>query len=119
MGFYQKLIRDHDKAKFRFSIIYCQEAHASDEWPIGSKYQIKQHRTLSDRIEAANILIRDFDYHNEILIDNLDNEFQDQYASWPTRFYLIKDKKIEYICRPDKATFSFDGILQRMKELET
>lgn len=107
-----------DKYKgVNFLIVYCQEAHASDEWPIGSIYQIKQHKTLDDRFSSAKLFIKNFDYKGKLLVDKMNNKFQTEYSSWPTKYYLIKNGKIEYISHPKNATFTFNGIIKRLDEL--
>ena len=107
-----------DKYKnVNFVIVYCQEAHAIDEWPIGSKYEIMQHKVLKDRFDVAKLFIADFEYSGKVLIDKMDNEFQTVYSSWPTKYYLIKNSKIEYTSHPKNATFTFDDVISRLDEL--
>lgn len=101
--------------KMEFTLVYSQEAHAEDEWPIGSKYKVTQHKTLDDRIAAAKML-DEYKYQGKTLIDPIDNRMQETYASWPTRYYLVNKGKIVYIVEPKDATFSFDGIVAKMKQ---
>ena len=100
-----------------FLIVYCQEAHASDEWPIGSKYSIKQHVGLEDRFAATQLFIKEFDYKGDVFVDTMNNDFQTAYSSWPTKYYLIKNGIIEYISHPKDATFTFDGIIDALDRL--
>jgi type I thyroxine 5'-deiodinase len=117
MLFFNDLIKRSDISKIRFVIMYCQEAHASDEWQIGSKYKINQHKTLEERIECAKLLMKDYQYSGEILIDSMNNSFQEIYSSWPTRYYLIHNNQIKYICEPKNATFTFDAIIDTLNKL--
>jgi hypothetical protein len=122
MDAYKYLIKTHDSSKIGFKMIYCQEAHAEDEWRIGSKYKVYQHKTLDNRKEAAKYLIDEFnleDIGHEMFIDTIENKFQKLYSSWPTRFYLIQNSKIKYICYPQKADFAFAyvEVIQKIDEL--
>lgn len=80
-------------ATTEFMLVYLEEAHASDEWPI---YQldedIPQHKTLSERLGAARKFHADFcagsDLH--LLADSLTNEFNRELASWPFRFWVLE-----------------------------
>ena len=41
--------------------VYIAEAHAQDEWPIGSKdYELSQHKTLAERANAAKRAAKEF-----------------------------------------------------------
>ena len=39
-------------------MIQIREAHVSDVWPIGNIIDVKEHRTLSDRLAAANEMVK-------------------------------------------------------------
>ncbi|PKY38632.1 hypothetical protein RhiirA4_439516 [Rhizophagus irregularis] len=41
------------KSQVDFYMIQIREAHASDVWPIGNIVNVKEHRTLSDRLAAV------------------------------------------------------------------
>lgn len=88
-----------------FALVYIEEAHASDEWPIGNLPEglvINQHKTLSDRLVAVSALKKDFEMHSsiKILVDTIDNKFNESYASWPTRCWIIKDGVIAFKSMP-------------------
>src|SRR5205823_8005355 len=44
--------------KVDFYMIQIREAHASDVWPIGNIVDIKEHRTLEERLTAAREMIK-------------------------------------------------------------
>ena len=89
--------------KAQVAIVYIQEAHASDEWPIRSSrnaapgracipISYQQHRDLPARLGAA----ADFASHYNlpldvlpVLADGMGNAFQDAYAAWPIRWYIF------------------------------
>ena len=68
------------------------EAHASDEWPIGNAVSVAQHVSLDQRLFAARALQRTLHPHAAIrlLVDTIENTFNESYSSWPTRAWLIK-----------------------------
>jgi len=65
------------------------EAHAQDEWPINNKLQIKQHKTLEDRIAAAKKFCIENNFQLPLYLDTMDNNFHRVYGAWPERYYII------------------------------
>ena len=81
-------------------IIYIEEAHAQDEWPIRSAKATVDGRpilynkalTLNDRLRAAQDFSRDYKVDSNVInlvVDHIGNAFQDTYASWPIRWYVL------------------------------
>ena len=99
------------KSKATFLTIYVKEAHAMDVWPVNEGLNILTPQTIDDRIQVAKKFIKDTDYKIPVVCDSLIDDFEDKYACWPTRFYMIKDSKMSFIAEPRKATFD-------LKELE-
>jgi len=79
------------------------EAHAEDTWPIGSTICYNQTHTIEDRAKVARDFIRDNKYEFTIRIDDApSNAFNDTFAAWPLRFYLIEPNgKVAYIHEPE------------------
>jgi len=96
-----------------FLTIYIKEAHASDEWKLGYKVQIPQHKNLGSRIEAANKFKKDMDYQITLLVDSMENDFNETYAPWPERAYIIYQGKFAYI-----SDLEEDGSLNWEKGVE-
>ena len=85
------------------AIIYIQEAHAQDEWPIDSSrnaapgktsvpVRYRQHADLTARLGAAADFARDYGlplHLLPVLADGMDNAFQTAYAAWPIRWYIL------------------------------
>lgn len=86
------------------AVVYIEEAHAADEWPIrssraaapgraGVPVEYAQHRSLGDRLRAA----ADFAAHYRLPLGDLPvyadaapgNGFQDSFAAWPIRWYVL------------------------------
>ncbi len=89
------------KASVALAVVYIDEAHASDEWPIssardaprGEPVTIAAHRTLPDRLAAARALADDFALPAAgvaVLADAMDNAFRVAYAAWPIRWALLE-----------------------------
>lgn len=94
-----KLFRDF-RGIADFLTVYILEAHAVDEWPLGTSVEIKQHRVLEERISAAELFIRDYEYKLPLVIDSIDNSFNSIFAAWPERFYIAHNNKLAYIAQP-------------------
>jgi len=89
--------------EINFLIIYIKEAHASDQWPLGTTFNVPQHKTIDQRIDAANswknILIENQlkNFNNVIiLVDDIDNSFTNTYSAWPERGMIVMNNVIEY-----------------------
>ena len=113
-------------------IIYIEEAHAQDEWPIRSATQTVDGKpilynkaiVLDDRLIAAQDFKRDYNVDSSkcnLVVDHIDNGFQNLYASWPIRWYVLSassglaDAKVtlNHIGQPDNAAFDF-RVLKRI-----
>lgn len=95
-----------------FLTIYIKEAHASDEWKLGNIIDIPQHKNLNDRCEAAKLLTKKYNYLSPVVVDTMDNAFMREMASWPERYYIIKDGKIFAVCDVDNE-FGHNRLLLR------
>lgn len=88
---YINSVVEHWRAEVDFVVVYIEEAHASDEWPIYQVDSIDQHKSTDARIQAA------LKYQNEIachaqlpfVVDTLQNDFNREFASWPFRFWVL------------------------------
>jgi len=88
----------------RFAFVYILEAHAHDEWPVPCECtDVAQHKTLQDRALAASLLVNEYPLHPKLnlLLDNIQNEFNNTYASWPFRYWIIRNGKVELKLMPE------------------
>jgi hypothetical protein len=69
-------------------VVYIAEAHASDEWPLGNFTNVKRHRTIADRLDAAKQMVAR-GLRLPLVCDSIDDSFDGKYACWPDRFYLL------------------------------
>jgi hypothetical protein len=87
-------------------IVYILEAHFVEKdsndnfiggWPIGYQYNYEQTKTMDDRKKMVDLLIDEYHPSIPILIDNMDNTFQNAYNPWPDRAYVFLNGKTKYI----------------------
>lgn len=91
-------------------LVYICEAHASDEWPIGAPVTIAQHKTLEQRQKACGGCLQSLGVSIPTVLDSMDNSFNDTYACWPLRFYLLDNGIIEHIAQPSEGAYNPDEI---------
>ncbi|KAL9649087.1 hypothetical protein ABK040_008464 [Willaertia magna] len=86
-------------------MIYIKEAHACDEWKLGNRICIKQHKTVEERQNAAIEMIKELNFEIPTYLDSIDNSFEELFAVWPERYVLIDPKKeneVLFISYPEK-----------------
>lgn len=80
-----------------FLIVYQEEAHASNGWGFASsRHKVMQHRTLKDRIVAAEYMLEQTNVPCPVLVDQMTNEASSAYGGMPERLYVILNDKIVY-----------------------
>ena len=85
-------------------MIYISEAHADDEWPISLRIKINQHKTIEERLIAAERFMK---YRSgcefQVFVDSIEKSesFEERYSSWPERGYIIHKNKLEYVSYAD------------------
>ena len=87
-------------------IVYILEAHFVkkdddgnfiDGWPIGYQYNYEQTKTMDERRKMVELLIDEYHPSIPILIDNMNNDFQNTYNPWPDRAYVFLNGKNKYV----------------------
>jgi len=70
----------------------------------------KQPKKLEERCNLANKYVQEFDSKIKMVVDNMDNEFQQKFAAWPFRFYGIVNGNILGFKAQPKANekYAFD-----------
>ncbi len=94
-------------------MIYINEAHAADVWPIGlSAGTINySHKTINDRLTCANKFINTFNFTMPTYLDSIDNQFDTEFSVWPFRYYIINYNQdidqfiFKYIPNPSDSEF--------------
>eukprot|EP00756_Hemistasia_phaeocysticola_P067187 Hpha_TRINITY_DN9780_c0_g1::TRINITY_DN9780_c0_g1_i1::g.10282::m.10282/K01562/DIO1; type I thyroxine 5'-deiodinase len=102
-----------------FLHIYLREAHAVDEWPLGSRVVFQQHNTQAERIECATQCWADLQLNMPCVTDHIDNDFNNAYAAWPERFFVIHGGKMRYIAYPKNAVYDPHEVVQCLLKITT
>eukprot|EP00698_Gefionella_okellyi_P002071 TRINITY_DN1194_c0_g1_i2.p2 TRINITY_DN1194_c0_g1~~TRINITY_DN1194_c0_g1_i2.p2 ORF type:complete len:125 (+),score=29.48 TRINITY_DN1194_c0_g1_i2:927-1301(+) len=88
-------------ARTFMAMVYIFEAHASDEWPVGTNIScIRQPRTLEERVSAARMFVEKRGFKLPVLVDSMTNDFDAAFASWPLRFWVLHQGKVVYKAMP-------------------
>ena len=99
----------HERASFY--IVYIAEAHAVDEWQLGSNefagIRLKQHGHFDERLAAAQLCAQELRLEMPTLVDSMDNAVSKLFAAWPERIYII-DKGGEVYYRGGYGPYDFN-----------
>jgi len=101
------------------------EAHATDEWPISSaRYNpsgrivsILQHKTLEDRIAAAEQFRDTFKLPFPVVVDGIENPFENVFCTWPFRFYIVSSCQVAFQSQPQDCTYHLEPFVQALESL--
>jgi len=105
--------------KCNFVMVYLMEAHAADEWPLGTKVTINQHKTNKERIDAATDLKEKYKINFPLVVDGIENTFHKTYAAWPERYFIVdKAGKLAHIAVPGPMGYTSAHIDQVQEWLE-
>ena len=104
--------------KINLFVVYVTEAHASDVWNIGESagFFVESHKKIEDRIICADKLKNTFGLTMPIYCDNMENEFETKYASWPFRYYIIRNGKFLMIGEPVDDQFDVCELFQFVRK---
>jgi len=96
-------------SKVVFVAVYIEEAHASDEWPVGQTISFcKQPKILGDRCQLAAKFCQKREYHVPMMVDTMENAFQKAFAAWPFRFYVINEGVIVHRADPHPVRLTYN-----------
>ena len=87
--------------KVKFFRVYIREAHAEGEDQVPRNLDediiFDQPATSDERAEVAAACMLRYNFSFPMLLDNMENEAEEKYNSWPDRLYLIgPNGKIAY-----------------------
>jgi len=112
------LAANYSSEEVVFTFVYIREAHASDEWPSpssrdqpqGKVIDIPSHTSLEDRIEVARRIKEEMeiDPKVEVLVDNMDDAFNKEFAAWPIRYYIAKEGRLMHKTKNSIDNDKFD-----------
>jgi len=110
-------IYERYRERVDFHMIQVREAHASDVWPIGNIIDVKEHRTLEDRLTAAREMIKATKLTMPVSADTMDNTFLNLYAPWPFRFYVVVDGILRLIGMPKEGCYNTTDLVNCLDTL--
>jgi hypothetical protein len=101
------------------SLVYVAEAHAQDEWPIGSqKYTAPQHKSFLERKQVAESALPEFKLDWPVAYDALpDDHFTSVYGAWPIGFYVFQGDVLEYVAESFESSFLVGRVASKMRAL--
>ena len=105
------------KIQVDFYMIQIREAHASNVWPIGNIVSVKEHCTLSDRLTAANVMVKETQLEIPVVVDTMDNTFLRLYAPWPFRFFVVLDGTLKLVGMPKEARYDTTDLVECLDSL--
>ena len=86
--------------------VYIAEAHASDEWPVGSHIDQPQPRSTNARVGVAARRLKELGFAwPGTLVDTADETFHKTYACWPLRWYFLDGHRIEHVALPRASLY--------------
>lgn len=87
-----------------FCLVYCAEAHARDEWPVGDALQgvktFDQARSLAERLAALRTFVADFAWTGIAVADAIDDGFTKALGAWPLRLFVFHRGKVAFKAEP-------------------
>ena len=109
-----RLLAEQVASQIDIVFVYILEAHACDEWKLGTKYQIPQHKSLEDRLAAVKQMKQELEFPDNIKVfcDSMNNEFDHMYSCWPDRHLLIENEIALVASTPSNYGYSRIDILE-------
>lgn len=94
-----------------FVFVYILEAHACNEWPVGNRtIQLLQHTTIESKIAAAKLLQDKYPVKCRVVVDSEEDTFVNVFCSWPFRFWIVHNNKVQLKCMPDGHIVNIDAL---------
>lgn len=91
---FKQLVKDfRDVADFL--VVYIAEAHSTDGWAFTNNLDINQHRSLEERLSAAQILVQK-EPLCPVVVDEMTNVAAIKYGAMPERLYVLQAGKVVY-----------------------
>lgn len=100
-------------------IIYINEAHAVDVWPIGESAGALNysHKVIADRIRCAQEFRTKYDIRIPMYCDSMKDDFETLFAGWPTRYYIAERGLLTHIGQPQDSELDVDRLLEFLSRL--
>lgn len=106
---YFQYLADKYQERANFLGIYITEAHAADEWPIGPTISFcSQPKSINERCQLAKKFVDENEIKFNVMVDSMDNSFENTFAAWPVRFYVIRNGELVFKAEPDTKEFAYE-----------
>uniref|UniRef100_M4AF58 Iodothyronine deiodinase n=1 Tax=Xiphophorus maculatus TaxID=8083 RepID=M4AF58_XIPMA len=112
---FKQLVRDFGDVA-DFLVVYVAEAHSTG-WSFGNNFDISEHRSLEERLSAAQILLEN-DPLCPVVVDEMSNVSAIKYAAQPERLYVLQAGKVLYKGKMGPWGYNLlevRSVLQKMK----
>jgi len=115
----------------QFTMAYITEAHAQDVWPIsssrfahdGDAVLVSTPQTTAERCQLASNFARDYGLESwlPVVVDPIENPFEQSYAPWPIRFYVLSQGqdgvvKVALKLQPQGASYDLAEVRRFLME---
>lgn len=95
----------------QFMMVYLLEAHASDEWPLGSEPLVPASRSLDQRACNARRFRDEAGVRVPMYLDSMSDSFHKNFAAWPERFFVVSaDGTVCFVAQPVPGGYDHDAI---------
>jgi len=93
---FMELVSKYSNEAVDFLVVYIQEAHPLDDWSFDfEKNKRYHHKTLEDRVEAAEFLT-EIVTNVPVVVDDMEDSSNIAYGARPERLFIVKNGKIAY-----------------------
>ena len=90
-------------------LVYICEAHAADTWPMKWSVEWPRPVSLLQRAVHAYVCERDLAIGARVLVDGMDDAFNEAFGSWPTAYYCAdRTGKLLYVGTPPDGEAAYD-----------
>ena len=111
-------------------MVYIEEAHAVDEWPVrsgrfvpgGIPVSVEQPKTTNERLGICTEFLQTMglpkDGELKIAVDGPEegNLFEKAYAPWPVRMFVIEDGTMQFISAPTECSHNVGELREWLEE---
>jgi len=67
-----------------------------------------QPKTLQQRLDIAGRFIEKHEYKIHMVVDTMTNSFQQTFAAWPFRFFVIHNRQVALKAQPHEHTYAYN-----------
>ena len=92
-------------------LVYTAEAHATDEWPVGSHLFQRQPRSTHERVAVARRRLAQLGVAwPGTLVDTGCEAFHAAFACWPLRWYFLDGHTVTHVAQPSAGAYDVTQI---------